>query len=173
MSKLASKSQRVPSSVGVVNFCEVASHLLKTMPVNPATKHAVRVVLRSAVNKSCPDYKGNDDKKNVRFASAAALAAREQGQPVVADHSVPLSLLWEQIYGGELKETDDLVNLVKKFSMMALITREEDSLLRTHGLTKRMPKDWDGVDPLARYAAAGITVAPINLSTSLEVERGG
>lgn len=93
MSKLASKSQRVPSSLGVVNFCEVASHLLKTMPVNAATKHAVRVVLRSAVNKSCPDYKGNDNKKNVRFASTAALAAREQGQPVVADHSVPLSCL--------------------------------------------------------------------------------
>jgi hypothetical protein len=150
---------RVPAAVGVVNLCEVASHLLKTMPVNAATKHAVRVVLRSAVNKSCPDYRGNDNKKNVRFIShSAAVARSSKDVPVVADHAVPLSLLLDEVYKKRIVETTALVELVSLYSVMALVTREEDSLLRKRGLAKRMPEDWDGKDALARYRAAGISL---------------
>lgn len=46
--------------------------------------------------------------------------------------------------------------IVRQWSLMAYVTREEDALLRANKLHSRMPEDWDGKDKFARYIACGI-----------------
>ncbi len=46
---------RVKNKAGIENLCAVAVHLRQTMPVNAATKFAIRTVLREAINKSNKD----------------------------------------------------------------------------------------------------------------------
>lgn len=143
---------RVDNATGIRNLCEVAQHLLRNMPVNAATKFAVRTVLREAVNKSNPEYKGNSNRKNCRHVSAAAEPlVNNTDADLVADHAVPISLLLKEVYAQESLTLDALVNLVGKYSIMVLITDAEDDRLAARGLVNKMPGDWDGQDILARY----------------------
>jgi len=41
-----------------------------------------------------------------------------------------------------------------------LVTHDEHARLSASGLRSVMPRDWDGADIFARYAAVGIEVAP-------------
>lgn len=151
---------RVDNTTGIRNLCAVAAHLLQTMPVNAATKFAVRTVIREAINKSCPDYKGNSNRKNVRYISSAARDACDQGnERLIADHALPVSVALTEIYSNNLHTVAELVELVARFSTMVLITEREDAQLRQAGLVKAMPTDWDGRSVLARYTYVGIVVA--------------
>jgi len=158
------KATRVSNAVGIRNLCEVASLVLRTMPVNAATTFTVRTLMREAVNKSNSSYRGNDNKKNVRYVSAAAVPHLAQKGPVVAEHLIPISvLLNSRLYAAvdPVVETDALVHLAKQYANMALISVEEDALLRKHKLQSTMPANWDGADLFARYRAVGIEVFPI------------
>jgi len=129
------------------------------MPVNPATKFAIRCALREAVNKSTPEYKGNNNRKNCRYVSSAALALmNDAGADLVADHAIPISLLQDRINKTTTRE--ELVALVQEYCVMALITKAEDALLRAAGLVKKMPPGCDTKDPTARYRHVGIEVIP-------------
>ncbi len=134
------------------------------LPVNSATTFAVRTLLREAANKSNHGYRGNINKRNVRYVSRAALPYLDQPGPVVAEHMIPISvMLSTKIYvdHGAARETGDLVELVAAYSGMALITKAEDKKLRIEKLQKRMPIGWDGNNPFARYEAVGIVVVPV------------
>ena len=65
---------RVDNSIGIRNLCAVALHLRQTMPKNSATNFAIRTVLREAINKSNPGYKGNINRRNCAYLSLAAEA---------------------------------------------------------------------------------------------------
>jgi hypothetical protein len=43
--------------------------------------------------------------------------------------------------------------------MVMLVTHEEHTRLNASGLRSQMPREWDGSDILARYAAVGISIA--------------
>jgi len=45
-----------------------------------------------------------------------------------------------------------------------VVTCDEPALLNKFGLRSTMPRDWDGKDVFARYAAIGIEVVPIEIS---------
>lgn len=156
---MTSEKLRVDNRTGIRNLCAVAVHLLQTMPVNAATKFAVRTVIREAINKSCPDYKGNSNYRNVRYISTGAQGDLEAGGGrLVADHAIPVSLALSKIYECNPSTTEQLVSLVREFSTMVLITENEDRRLRDAGLVKTMPIEWDGKATLARYAHVGIEV---------------
>ena len=151
---------RVGNTTGIRNLCAVAAHLLQTMAVNAATKFAVRTVIREAINKSCPEYKGNSNRRNVRYISSNARRAIDSNEPrLIADHALPVSLALTDIYAQNLNTVDELVALVARFSTMVLITEREDNQLREAGLVKSMPANWDGIDHLARYSHVGIEVS--------------
>lgn len=57
----------------------------------------------------------------------------------------------------------EIADLVKKWTVIAWVTRSEDEQLRRHKLHNCMPPDWDGENLLARYQACGIEC--------LEIER--
>jgi hypothetical protein len=158
------KATRVSNETGIRNLCEVASHVLRIMPVNAATTFTVRTLMREAVNKSNPNYRGNDNKKNVRYVSSAAVPHLGQKGPVVAEHLIPISVMLNtRLYAAvdPVTETDALVRLAKQYANMALISEEEDALLRKHKLQSNMPANWDGADLFARYRAVGIKVFPL------------
>ena len=152
----------VDNTTGIRNLCAVAAHLRATMPTNAATKFAIREVIREAINKSCPDYKGNMNRRNVRYMSVRAqeaLAAGEAG--LVADHAVPVSVALSEVNGHQQGHSvDELVALVARYSTMVLITQDEDEQLRKAGLVKSMPENWDGKDMFARYKQVGIQLTP-------------
>jgi hypothetical protein len=153
---------RDDNTTGIRNLCAVAAHLRATMPTNAATKFAIRTVLREAINKSCPEYKGNINRKNVRHISVLAKAALEMGDSkVIADHAIPVSISLLEVRSHEQGHSvDELVTLVAKYSTMVLITEEEDQKLRRAGLVKSMPENWDGIDLFARYRHVGIQLVP-------------
>jgi len=49
---------------------------------------------------------------------------------------------------------------LKKHCVVVLVTKEESDQLNKAKLGSKMPEGWNGTDPLARYAAAGIEVVP-------------
>ena len=154
---------RVDNNTGIRNLCEVALHLLHNMPVNASTKFAVRTVLREAVNKSNPEYEGDNNRKNCHFISvSAAQLINDPNADLVADHAIPISLLLKEVYEHPGLTLDCLVTLVGKYAVMVLITDAEDDQLAAAGLVKKMPSDWDGQELLARYRSAGIVVHPNN-----------
>jgi hypothetical protein len=46
--------------------------------------------------------------------------------------------------------------VLERYGVTVLITLDEDRQLNKAGLRNRMPAEWDGSDPLARYKAVGI-----------------
>jgi hypothetical protein len=152
---------RADNATGIRNLCATAIHLSGHMPDSAATKFAIRAVLREAVNKSNPEYKGNNNRKNCLFISLDAEALPNDSLvDLVSDHAIPISLLIKEFYANKNHEIDQLVVLVSKYAVMVLITEAEDDKLAAAGLIKKMPDDWDGKDELARYKKVGIKVKP-------------
>lgn len=132
------------------------------MPVNAATKFAIRAVLREAINKSNEGYRGNVNRRNCRHASQAAAERldREGNPSLVAEHAIPVSIALREFESLHDPSPEQVADLLASFATMVLVTPEEDARLRAAGLVKSMPPEWDRNDIFARYAAAGILVKP-------------
>jgi hypothetical protein len=153
---------RVDNETGIRNLCEVALLIKKTMPVNAATKFAIRTVLREAINKSNKEYKGNSNRKNCRYISPSAEEelTHNPNASLIADHAIPVSRSLRKF--EELKDStfEEIINIVSKYTVMVLITQSEDKQLSNAGLVRSMPTDWDGIYVYARYKHIGINVKP-------------
>jgi hypothetical protein len=151
---------RVDNKTGIKNLCEVAIHVKNSLPINSATKFVIRTVLREAINKSRKNYKGNINRNNCSYISknAKQFLSNDPGVKLIADHMIPVSLALREFESLEFLTIEAVVNLVSKYSNMALITKEEDNKLRELGLVKKMPQDWDSEDIFARYDVAKITI---------------
>lgn len=156
---------RVDNEQGIVNLCCVAVHLKETMPVNAATKFAIRTVLREAINKSKKNYKGNVNRLNCSFISPAAKHELSENPKakLIAEHILPVSLALREFESLEPLTVDAVVEMVANYSLTALITHEEDQKLREAQLVKSMPENWDGKNIFARYQATGIDLLPTSM----------
>jgi hypothetical protein len=92
--------------------------------------------------------------KNVR-----ALDGRKPriGDGYEVEHAVPQKELIRMISASDL-EPAEVWRLLTTYLVTYYVTKEEHDRLKDLGLQSKMPDDWDGVDPLARYRAAGIDV---------------
>lgn len=75
---------------------------------------------------------------------------------VVKEHAVPQQVIVNMLENMPNPTRRKVRNLLTKLWRVTLVTREEDERLRSLGLRFKMPDDWDGKDPWARYKAAGI-----------------
>jgi hypothetical protein len=57
---------------------------------------------------------------------------------------------------GPRATPEAIAKYIKKYSIVAIITREQDRLFGQHGLRDRMPEGWNGRDVWARYKAVGL-----------------
>jgi hypothetical protein len=95
-------------------------------------------------------------------AQAHSLAAETTSGDVVYEHSYPFKYLRDELLHLE-RPTPETVRAVLSSPLhghVAMITKEEDQELSKKGFQSKMPDDWDGVNPLARYEAIGLTMVP-------------
>ncbi len=93
-----------------------------------------------------------------RFRSKNAVGLSFGNWQLVFDHAVPFKYLQAELLKLVDVTTHSVENVLNKFGTVVLITKEENDLLNAAGYRSDMPKDWDGIDPLARYKAVGIEV---------------
>ena len=90
-----------------------------------------------------------------RYRSRAAKGLQHGKRSIVYDHAIPFRLQQEELLHLRPVEPATVRPVLERFAIAAIITTDEDRYLskRFHN---RMPPDWDGRDPLARYHAVGI-----------------
>ncbi|WP_346837814.1 hypothetical protein [Microbulbifer sp. SAOS-129_SWC] len=97
-------------------------------------------------------------KKVAKYCSVNASQSNGGAGSLVYDHSIPFRYLQNHLLAlGEINH-DIVRSALEHFTGACLITKAEDQLLQRGGLAYKMPEDWDGADPLARYKAVGIEV---------------
>lgn len=73
------------------------------------------------------------------------------------EHVVPVRTLVGQLVSlGSSATPEACASVIKSRSIVAVITKAEDALLRMHKLHNTMPSDWDGKDLWARYRVVGL-----------------
>jgi hypothetical protein len=79
--------------------------------------------------------------------------------PYLYEHSIPASLVRARLLNLQ-PVREDVAQILAAAGPVAMLLREEDDVLRRSGMRSSMPVGWRwGDDPLARYRAAGITMA--------------
>ncbi len=78
----------------------------------------------------------------------------------VVEHVVPKMAIVNRLMDMEPLTAPEITKVLSSHFMVMLVTREEHSRLNASGLRSTMPREWDGSDIFARYAAVGIEPAP-------------
>lgn len=94
--------------------------------------------------------------QTAQYRSRPSLPMEYGTGQLVYDHAVPFRYLQEELLGLAPASPEAVEEVLNRFGTAVLITKDEDRLLTGIGLGHRMPEDWVGADPLARYRAAGI-----------------
>jgi len=81
---------------------------------------------------------------------------------IVYDHAIPFRYIEAELLDLAEVTPQAVADVLEKKCVVALITTEEDRKLNAAGLSSKMPENWDGLDPLARYKAVGIDLVPGN-----------
>ena len=87
------------------------------------------------------------------------------------EHLIPLKYL---IRNKLFKLTTDhslveVMNQINTFSVVAIITKEEDAILNKSKIKSKMPQDWDGIDIFARYKSGSLTNTAL-FDTLIDIE---
>ena len=78
------------------------------------------------------------------------------------DHAIPVAVICKHILKFENLNRDILQKIIADWLVLVELTvQEHREVLQKCGLSRSMPKSWDGVDPLARYRTAGIQLLEI------------
>jgi hypothetical protein len=75
------------------------------------------------------------------------------------EHMIPRSIVEKKLFENrdcQLGCSGAVADVLSQCLRVAIITVDEDRLLKEHGLNQKMPSDWNGVNPFARYKVAGI-----------------
>ena len=74
------------------------------------------------------------------------------------EHTVPFRLIRDKLMGLEEINIESVSKTLNDLHVVTIISEEEDQKLRAARLGSKMPDDWDGKNPFARYESVGITV---------------
>jgi hypothetical protein len=115
---------------------------------------------------------GRADWEAIVWKGTVSVAARKcalDRKRVVREHAVPMSVIRTQLAlaaSGRFITLTQIAAILKKYTVFATITKEEDSQLRQSGLSKAMPAEFSDPDHLlfgdllARYKHLGIELEP-------------
>lgn len=116
-------------------------------------------VLRESVHFFWERRHGSKDQcANLRSEAAAELRCGKDR--LRYDHAIPVRDMVTALLALSPVGPANVDAVLKRHSMVALITKDEDELLRKSGLKNTMPKGADPLDPAARYTAVGIKTVP-------------
>ena len=90
--------------------------------------------------------------------------------PFVQEHQIPTNVIRRHLLS--LDNSQAINAAFNNFGSVSILTREEDQMLKEHGLNKDMPADWKwGDNPLSRYQAAGIKISNVSLNVKGALKR--
>lgn len=97
------------------------------------------------------------------------LALRRETIPVFGDicweHAIPVKLARdEMLESAKSGITPEKLKSINSKMVIVVCSKAEDKMLRDAKLNSKMPDDWDGIDPFARYRKAGIVLEPCILN---------
>ena len=92
------------------------------------------------------------------YWSEAAWLAKSKPRGLMHEHVVPKKVVIDKLLSLEAPSTEEVRDVLDRFCIGVVVTREEDARMTRLGLRSEMPENWDGVDPWARYAKAGIAL---------------
>lgn len=149
---------------GLEEHCKAAALILNKMEINPHTKFIIRTAIREASLKVTS--RRGVGKQKASHMSAAAVKRMEQGlkDDLFLEHVFPVSKINEMVLGLPRPTWQGIKDIVVEWSVLAVITKEENNRLKELGLSKSMPAGWDGKDKYARYIVAGIDLVPSKYS---------
>jgi hypothetical protein len=143
------EAQRLDLIVEAVRYCQRVREL--GMPASCYTK-----ALREPIYFLWTRRTGGRKEELARYRSRASVGRKYGRGQLVFDHAIPFRYLQSELV--ELAEvTPEAVRtILEKRDVHVLITKSENKRLNAAGLQSKMPKNWDGVNPLARYKATRI-----------------
>jgi len=75
------------------------------------------------------------------------------------DHAIPVKVIIKMLMDKPSLSEKVIIEILRQFYVSVTVTKYEHTvLLKNLGLASKMPNDWNGIDPLARYKKAGIQV---------------
>jgi hypothetical protein len=145
------EAKRLALIAEAVRYCQRVKGM--SMPPNCYTK-----ALREPIFYLWDRRFGGDKDRFAQFRSRNSVGLSRGIGELLFDHAVPFSYLQRELL--ELSEVTpaSVEAVLRRHGTFVLITKDEDALLTSQRLKSQMPNDWDGVDKLARYKAAGIEI---------------
>lgn len=147
-----SEAQRLDLICDAIRYCQRVRD--KGMP-NSAWTKALREPIHFLWEK-----RGGNKLEAARYRSLASAGIPRGGGRIRYDHAVPFRALQAQLMEMAAPSTDAVKEVLVRDLTVCIITSEEEALLNAARLGSRMPPNWDGRDPLARYHTVGIEVEP-------------
>lgn len=80
-------------------------------------------------------------------------------QQSIHEHTVPFRIIRDKLMTIEEVTVESVSQVLDQFHVVSVISNEEDQKLKDAGLNSKMPEDWDGNNPFARYEKVGISVS--------------
>jgi len=143
---------------GLKEHCKVAALIISKMGINAHTKYHIRGAIREATLKVTLNKGSGKHKATLMSVSALEQMKCGNKSGLILEHVVPISVINQLILDLDEPNADMIQNIVVDWSLLSVITNNEDLLLKKAGLSKSMPNDWDGADKYARYKEVGIQV---------------
>jgi hypothetical protein len=117
---------------------------LKGFKEGKVTERVTKRILRATLRRIKPKIVG----KSLKVSTS---------EKTDIDHAVPLNIVVEVLLGETDLSIEGVKNLLATYLVsMELTAHEHRVILKELGLSKKMPRNWDGVNPYARYQVAGI-----------------
>ena len=123
------------------------------MPINCYAK-----ALREPIFFLWEKKPGMNKYASTRFRSKSAQNIPDNAGGLIYDHAIPFRYTLERILNLETIDAASVMLCLEKDLVTCTLTRKENALLNKAGLAFKMPKKWNGVDPLCRYKTVGIEV---------------
>jgi hypothetical protein len=101
-----------------------------------------------------------------RWWSKEARLLRDSRRELTHEHAVPRRVIIHHLLGLENPEEAVVGEVLHRFCVAVVITKEQDKRLNDAGLRQRMPVGWDGADVWARYRT--IAVEPLDCAPAPE-----
>ncbi len=96
--------------------------------------------------------------KGCKYWSINAQKVADNTKGLIHEHIVPRKIIIDHIMNMKTPSEVELFDYLEKNCIGVVVTKEEDKQLNKAGLNRKMPVEWDGQDPWARYKEVGISV---------------
>ena len=136
---------------GFIGHCKVAALIMGNMEINPHTKHHIRGAVREASNKLTTIKGSGKDKAHYMSKNVQKQLNAGKLDGLVLEHGVPVSFMNDHVLKLKNKTHEEIAKIIRKWTVLSVITKKEHDKLKDEGLYKKMPDDWDGINKFARY----------------------